>query len=134
MQNNQKYIPFVFLIPALIEFVGEPRPLGLEFAGVVAVFFLVFLLFVYLERSVKTRVRNISRYESRKLAYMLRFSVLYGLPLSVMLMVVLARKVHLMYSILLIALPLIILFGWLGSNDWKECRSKYLEMKHLSNQ
>jgi hypothetical protein len=134
MENNQKYLPLIFILPIFFRWFIDPQPKSLAYIGIVLVFLVVILLFVYLEITMKKRIQNISRYNNRRFLYTTKFSLLYGLPISVCLAFILSQKVHILYSIIFIVLPLVILFGWVGFNDWNECQKKHLEMKYSSNQ
>jgi hypothetical protein len=130
MESRNKYIPLIFIIPALIRSITHPPQLTLGSIGLFVVILLLFGLFVYLEKSMEKRIRRFDRIKDHRFLYILSFSLLCGLPLSLVLTWSWESQIKLLYAILFIVLPTVVIFGWAGLMDWKECQKKYLELKY----
>jgi len=60
-------------------------------------------------------------------------SLFYGLPISLTIIFLIRKNVELLYSFLFIALPIIIIFGWIGLLDWNNCNKEFLKTKYKVN-
>jgi hypothetical protein len=132
MENKKKYIPLIFFIPLMIRAITNPPPFNLKTVGFSVIVLLMILLFVYLEKSMDRRARQFDKIKDKRFLYLLRFGFLYGLPFSLLLSWLIADEIKVMYSILFIILPTVLVFGWAGFMDWKECQKKYLGLKYTS--
>jgi hypothetical protein len=128
MESKNKYIPLVFLIPILIQSIIHPPHFSLGLLGLFIVILFLFGFFLYLEKSMERRVRNFEKIKDRRILYMLSFSILIGLPLSLIIIWTWKPKIQLLYSLLFIALPTILIMGWAGLMEWKECRRQYFKL------
>ncbi len=134
MENKNKYIPFIFFVPLLVRLIFNPPPLNMMVVGIFVILFLLFALFFFLEKSMKKRVVQFERIKNKQIAYSLKFSLLYGLPLSLLLTWFLSYEAKILYTIVFVVLPMVVMFGWVGFMDWKECQKKYFESKYSSGQ
>jgi uncharacterized protein YacL len=133
MEMFKKYIPLIFIIPILVRSIFNPQPLNLlnmKAIGIFVIAILMVVLFVYLERTMQKRARLFDRIKDRQFIYMMKFSLLYGLPMSLILTWLISGEVRLLYSVIFIVIPTMVMFGWAGYMDWKECQKRYLELKY----
>jgi hypothetical protein len=133
MDKNKKYIPLIFIIPAVIRSITHPPQLTLSLIGLFVVILLLVGLFVYLEKSMEKRIRRFGRIKDHRFLYILSFSLLCGLPVSLILTWSWESQIKLLHAILFIILPSVVIFGWAGMMDWKECQKKYLELNYSQN-
>ena len=130
MENNKKYIPLIFIIPAIIRSITHPPRLTSSLIGLFVVILLLVGLFIYLEKSMEKRIRRFERIKDHRFLYILSFSLLCGLPVSLILTWSWESQIKLLYAIIFIVLPSVVIFGWAGMMDWKECQKKYLEINN----
>jgi hypothetical protein len=79
---------------------------------------------------MQKRARLFDRIKDRQFVYIMKFSLFYGLPLSLLLTWLISGEVRMLYSVIFIVIPTMVMFGWAGYMDWKECQKRYLELKY----
>jgi hypothetical protein len=133
MENKKRYIPLIFFIPLIIRAIINPPPLNIKTIGFSVIVLLIILLFVYLERSMNRRALHFDQIKDKQFLYILKFSFLYGAPVSLLLSWLISDKVKVIYVVLFVIVPTVVMFGWAGFMDWKECQKRYLGLKYSSH-
>ena len=131
MKKLIKYLPYLMFI-ILIILIAEPKfnTLNYSWIGLVVLFIGIILLFEFVESSRSRRIKKWKDYHPSKISQILKFSILLGLPVSAIIIFLIHNKAGLMNSIMFIAVPLVVLFGWIGLLDWQNCNKKNLEEKY----
>ena len=130
MKKLKKYVPFFIGVVFLTILFTTKKVILNEWISFVAVIIGVIILFEFIESSRKTRLKKWYTSRPSKYLQIIKFSLFLGLPISVIIILIFHNKADLIYSILFIAIPLIIIFGWIGLLDWQTCDKKYLEEKY----
>jgi len=130
MKKYNKYILFFIGIVFPIIFSETKETISKEWIGIVLLFIGIILVFEFIESSRLKRIKKWDISRPSKVSHILKFSLLLGLPISVIIIYFIPSKVDLFLSILFIAVPLIIIFGWIGFLDWKSCNKIILEEKY----
>ena len=65
-----------------------------------------------------------------KIMQVLKFSLLLGLPISLIIIFLIRNQAELFYSFIFITAPIIVIFGWIGLLDWQNCNKINLEAKY----
>ena len=126
----KKYYPLIFLLPMLIHVIFRMESFNLGFVMLLALFVLLFVMFEYLGKSRDKRMKKIIPTNKNKLIYIIKFSLLIGLPISLIIAIVIINQSAFINSVIFIIVPLTLLFGWVGLIDWNECYKKQLEQKY----
>ena len=133
-ENVKKYLPFIIaMVFIVVVFQPYRTKLNHEWFGIVMMFIGIILLFEYIEKSRTRRSKKWAATHNSKLVHILKFSLFYGLPISLTIIFLIRKKVELLYSFLFIALSLIIIFGWIGLLDWNNCNKEFLKTKYKVN-
>ena len=130
MKKYNKYIPFFIGIVFPIIFSETKETISEEWIGIVLLFIGIILVFEFIESSRLKRIKKWNISHPSKVSHILKFSLLLGFPILVIIIYFIHGKADLFLSILFIAFPLIIIFGWIGFLDWKSCNKIYLEEKY----
>ncbi|GAB6283488.1 MAG: hypothetical protein STSR0008_22610 [Ignavibacterium sp.] len=130
MKKYQQYAPFLILILFLTSFVLDRKPVTLEWIGLVVLFIGIILLFNVIERRRKDRIEKWNIKRPSKSSYILKFSLYFGLPISFVISFLIYDKAEIHLLIMLITIPLLIIFGWIGYLEWKNCYEEYLRKKY----
>jgi phosphatidylserine synthase len=130
MKKYNKYIPFFIGIVFLTIFSATKEAINQEWIGIIFLFIGIILVFELIESSRLNRIKKWDVNRPSKIKQILKFSLLLGLPISAIIIFIIHSKSDLVYSILFIAVPLIIIFGWIGLLDWKSCDKINLEEKY----
>ena len=118
-------IPIIFLLTSI----SDKGFISAEVRGILIIVFCTILIFEIIE---KTRSKRVLRWVSNrpsKFVQILKFSMFFGLPLSAIIIFIIHSKTDLLFAILFIAIPLIVIFGWIGLLDWRSCDKDILEQK-----
>ena len=131
MKKLIKYLPYLMFI-ILIILIAEPKfnTLNYSWIGLVVLFIGIILLFEFIESSRSRRIKKWKDYHQIKITQILKFSILFGLPVPAIIIFLIHNKAGLINSIMFIAVPLVVLFGWIGLLDWQNCNKKNLEEKY----
>ena len=132
MDNYKKYFPFFIpaIAVALSDHSQDDGTINIEWIGILILIIGIILLFELIEKS---RVNRLKKWENKppsKLTQMLKFSLFLGLPLSAIIIFIIHNKADFFYSVLFIALPLVLIFGWIGLLDWRSCKKIGLVEKY----
>ena len=114
----------------LIHVIFRMESFNLGFVMLLALFVLLFVMFEYLGKSRDKRMKKIIPTNKNKLIYIIKFSLLIGLPISLIIAIVIINQSAFINSVIFIIVPLTLLFGWVGLIDWNECYKKQLEQKY----
>lgn len=133
MKRFKSYLPFILVILIIIIF-KEPRYHVMNYAwiGVVALIIGIILIFEFIESS---RIKRIKKWKSGipgKYMHIIKFSLFLGVPISSIIIFIILDNSEFYYSIIIILIPLLILFGWFGFLDWKKCYKIYYDEKYNS--
>jgi hypothetical protein len=129
--KNIKYIVLaLFVLPLIIKVFIYNEPLAIELIGVVAVISLIIIFVDVLERTRMIRIKRWIEIKGSKKKNAIIFSAAFGLPLSFILCFTLSNKMNLVEEIILIILPVTLMFGWIGANEWNQCYKIFLEKKY----
>jgi hypothetical protein len=96
-----------------------------------AVIILILAFFEILDRTRNTRSAKWISTKSSKANYSIKFALLIGFPLSLLLDLSLSGKTGVLVVLSFINLPVIILFGWIGINEWNQLYKMYLDKKYF---
>ena len=127
-------MPLLFIILVLIKLYIHPPRLNMIIIGLFIVISLLIILFIYLDKSKNRRVQGFEKNINKRVSWIFKYSLLYGLPLSLLLTYLLKDKGDIVYSLIFIVIPTVIVFGWIGFIEWKDCYIKYLELKYTLRQ
>ncbi len=130
MEKLKKYLPFFIVMVFLILFLPSKETINKEWLGIVILFIGIILLFEFIENSRLKRMKKWSSQPPSKLAHVIKFSLFFGLPISLTISFLIYSKAEITYLILFIVIPLTIIFGWIGFLDWQSCDRKFLEEKY----
>jgi len=119
-----------FALPVLYKLIFEPDPMPLNLVGITAVIILIILLFELLERTRVKRVNKWTNVKGSRIKSALFFSALIGIPISVIISLLISISPSITDSLLFIILPITIMFGFIGSNEWSLCYKLFLENKY----
>ena len=130
MKKYNKYIPFFICIVFLTIFSATKEALSEEWIGIVLLFIGIILVFEFIESSRLKRIKKYNVNRPSKIKQIIKFSLLLGLPISAIIIFIIRNKADLVYSIIFIAVPIFIIFGWIGLIDWNSCNKKNIENKY----
>ena len=133
MKTLKKYAPHIILIAFLAIFWTGSGPISKEWIGIVLLIIGVILLIEFIESSRQKRIKNWNDKHPDKTLQILKFGIFLGLPVSAIIIFIIHNKAELSYSVLFIAIPLVAIFGWIGSMDWHACEKMFLEGKYKVN-
>jgi|GEM_PF-2690963 len=131
MKKLIKYLPSILFV-FLIILISEPKLHALSYSwiGLVVLFVGIILLFEFIESSRLRRIKKWKGNRPGKITQILKFSILLGLPISVIIIFLIHKEAKLINSIIFIAVPLVVLFGWIGLLDWQSSNKNRLEEKY----
>ncbi len=98
--------------------------------GLVALFIGIIFLFEFLELNRTKRMQRWKGNCPSKIMQVLKFSLLLGLPISLIIIFLIRNQAELFYSFIFITAPIIVIFGWIGLLDWQNCNKINLEAKY----
>lgn len=133
MKALKKYSPFAITVLILIMLYSIPRTINYEWLGLVFLFVGIILLFEYFEKSRPDRIKKWNVKRPNKIIHILKYSLLFGLTISLIITFLIHKKAELLNIILIIYLPMIVVFGWIGLLDWQYCNKEFLEKKFKVN-
>lgn len=127
MESFKKYLKyFIILVLITIPFI-TPAKITFAWLGIVATIIGIILLFEYIEKSRTARIEKWSDKQPAKSSYMLMFSLLLGVPVSILILFIIRAKAQLLFSIIFIAIPLVLIFAWIGKLEWEKCNDCFIE-------
>jgi hypothetical protein len=131
MKELKKYLPLSLLMFFYLLII-EPNNhfQSYSWLRLVVLFIGIILLFEFLELSRAKRIQRWKDNRPSKIMQVLKFSILLGLPISAIIIFLIRNKAELFYSIIFIAIPLIVIFGWIGLMDWQNCNKENLQEKY----
>lgn len=130
MSLTKKFILFFLVILFPIAISPNFDSFNWAWLGLVGLFIAIILIFEKVETSRIKRSLNWKIKSSSKLIHMVKFSLFFGLPISAIIYVLIYNKAELLTTVLFILIPLLIVFGWIGSNDYDKCQKIYLNEKY----
>lgn len=133
MKDLKKYSSFILIILLLTITYSIPRAVNYEWIGLVLLVIGIILLFEYFEKSRLTRIKRWSIKKPNKTIHILKFSLRFGVTISLVISFLIYKKADLLLMIFFIYLPMIVIFGWIGLMDWQSCNKEFLEEKFKVN-
>lgn len=131
MKKYYRYLPLIFFTPYLWFSNFDSKPGTLNLMILFAVIILILAFFEILDRTRNTRSAKWISAKSSKANYSIKFALLFGFPLSLLLDLSLSGKAGVLAAVSFINLPVIILFGWIGINEWNQLYKMYLDKKYF---
>lgn len=125
MKGLKKYLPLLLLMFFLLLII-EPNNHFQRYSwlGLVALFIGIILLFEFLELSRTKRMQRWKGNCPSKIMQVLKFSLLLGLPISLIIIFLIRNHAELFYSFIFITATIVVIFGWIGLLDWQSCNKK----------
>jgi hypothetical protein len=135
MKKHRKYARYIIFMVFLVLFVPNRKPVSLEWFGLLALFIAVIILFEFIEKSRKNRIKKWGELNKRpsKTSYISKFSFLYGLPISLIISLLIYSKSSPISLLIFIILPLILLFGWIGQLEWQKSYEEAISEKYKNH-
>ncbi|MBU1094851.1 MAG: hypothetical protein CVV23_15870 [Ignavibacteriae bacterium HGW-Ignavibacteriae-2] len=130
MEKYKKYWPFFILILFLTLFVPVKESIGYSWFSLLIIFVGIILLFEFIEKSRVNRTKKWSAGQPNKLLHIIKFSLGFGLPLAIIIVLLIYDNAEPLNLAVFIMIPLIVIFGWIGLLDWRNCNKIYLEQKY----
>ena len=131
MKKYQQYLPYLILVIFLsLSVLTDKTHISLAWIGIVILFIAIILLFEFIEKSRTKRIKKWSEEIPSKQLHMIKYSIYYGLPISLIISLLIYNKAKLFYLVIFIVIPLILIFGWIGYMDWQKCQEEYLSKKY----
>ncbi len=131
MKGLKKYLPLLLLMFFYLLII-EPNNHFQRYSwlGLVALFIGIIFLFEFLELNRTKRMQRWKGNCPSKIMQVLKFSLLLGLPISLIIIFLIRNQAELFYSFIFITAPIIVIFGWIGLLDWQNCNKINLEAKY----
>lgn len=130
MKKNEKFLSLVFFLPIFLYIIYDPNPIQTEIIGILGILLVVVMFFEILDRNRDKRIGEWEKFQESKFQHAVKFSLLIGLPLSLLLSLLIISKSNFIHSLVFIIIPITFLFGWIGAWDWQQCYKLYLEKKY----
>ncbi len=126
-----KYIALaVFIIPIIISLLINDKPVQLGIIGIVAVISFIILFPDLLEKTRPVRTARWMEIKGSKKRNAALYAITFGFPISLILCFILSNKMYLFEHIVFIIIPVTLMFGWIGANEWNQCYKIFLEKKY----
>jgi hypothetical protein len=129
MNFIKKYYLLLIPIIFLLTFNSDNEVINTGSLDILIIVFCTIFIFELVEKTRSKRVLKWVSNRPSKFAQVLKFSVFFGLPLAAIIIFIIHPEADLLFAILFIAIPLIVIFGWIGLLDWRSCDKDILEQK-----
>ena len=131
MKKYQQYLPYLIIVIFLsLPGLTEKTHISLAWIGIVILIIAIILLFEFFEKSRIKRIKKWSKDKPSKHLHMIRYSLYYALPISLIIGLLIYKQAQILYLVMFIVIPLILIFGWIGYLDWQKCQEEYLSKKY----
>lgn len=133
MKNKNDFLPLIMFAPFIAMTIMNSKGINLRWLGIVGIFLTIITINIFLEKSRKNRSNRLEEKSSGKGLHILKFIIFIGVPISILLSLLIISKAEIISLIIFLIIPVNMMFGWIGYDDWKKCKNIYLSVKYKTN-